>query len=334
MDVRGISYDTDGGWDRAAVRRDLRAIREELYCTAVQLRGADVERLTEAAAYALDTGLDVWILPEPGTGLPRREVLAHLARAAEAAERLRAAHPGRVTLVAGCAYSLLTRGIMPGPHLLVRLRPLPLLRRDGGSGPLHRLVTRQLRRMLAETLGTARAAFRGPVTYAAGFWEDVDWSGYDMVGVNLYRFAANEERYPELLRALTLRAGGKPVVVTEFGCGAYAGAGKACPGSFRIVRWLSARPRIKEGYVRDEYTQAAYLSELIGLYAESGIRGCFVFTFATPGFPHSTDPRYDLDLAGFGVVRVSPDAPGEWETKEAFHAVARAYKAVPHDKAP
>ncbi|MFC5799866.1 hypothetical protein [Streptomyces formicae] len=328
MDLRGISYDTDGGWDRAAVRRDLRAIREELCCTAVQLRGADVERLTEAATYALDTDLDVWILPEPGADLPRREVLAHLARAADAAERLRTAHPGRVTLIAGCEYSLLTRGIIPGPHLLVRLRLLPLLRRGGGAGGLlHRLVTRRLRRFLAEALETARAAFRGPVTYAAGFWEDVDWSGYDTVGVNLYRFAANEERYPELLHALALRAGTKPVVVTEFGCGAYAGADQAGPGSFRIVRWLSARPRMREGYVRDEYTQAAYLTELIGLYADTGIRGCFVFTFVAPGFPHSTDPRYDLDMAGFGVVRVSPDAPEEWETKEAFYAVARAYKA-------
>ncbi|MGW2558600.1 hypothetical protein ACWCXB_04985 [Streptomyces sp. NPDC001514] len=324
MDVRGISYDTDGGWTRESVRRDLRAIREELHCTAVQVRGADIARLSEAAAYALDIGLDVWFLPRPGANAPRREILSHLARAAEAAERLRAGRPGRVTLVAGCEYSLISRGIIPGPHVLVRLRMLPLLRR---RGRLHQRVTKRLAGMLGEALATARASFRGPVTYAAALWEDVDWSGYDSVGVNLYRFAANEGRYPELVRDVVRRAAGRPVVVTEFGCGAHVGAEKAGPGGFRIVKWFAGRPRIRDGYVRDESTQAAYLAELIGLYAAEGVHGCFVFTFVAPDFPHRTDPRYDLDMAGFGVVGASPDAPEEWETKEAFHAVAREYEA-------
>jgi hypothetical protein len=30
----------------------------------------------------------------------------------------------------------------------------------------------------------------------------------------------------------------------------------------RLVNWFATPPRIKEGYVRDERTQAAYLAEL------------------------------------------------------------------------
>ena len=65
-------------------------------------------------------------------------------------------------------------------------------------------------------------------------------------------------------------------------------------------------PRVKQGHVRDERTQATYLNELIDLYAACGVHGCFVFTFVMPDFPHHADPRHDLDMAGFGVVRVSP----------------------------
>jgi len=32
--------------------------------------------------------------------------------------------------------------------------------------------------------------------------------------------------------------------------------------------------------------------------------GAFWFTFAGFGYPHHTDPRYDLDCASFGVVKI------------------------------
>jgi hypothetical protein len=61
------------------------------------------------------------------------------------------------------------------------------------------------------------------------------------------------------------------------------------------------------------------------LDADAGVHGCFVFTFAMPDFPHRADPRHDLDMAGFGVVKALPDEPPRWEPKQAFDAVAGRY---------
>ena len=38
--------------------------------------------------------------------------------------------------------------------------------------------------------------------------------------------------------------------------------------------------------------------------------------------------RRDLDMAGFGLVRVAPDGPLAWRPKAAFHEVARRYGAL------
>ncbi|MFD0855672.1 hypothetical protein ACFQ07_25750, partial [Actinomadura adrarensis] len=180
---------------------------------------------------------------------------------------------------------------------------------------------------LADALGTARGCFHGTVGYAAGGWEKVDWSGFDFIGVNLYRSGSDPGAYEKALRTL-LDGADKPVVITEFGCGAHIGADRRGPGSFLIVQWLAEQPRVKDGHVRDEQTQATYLGELIELYAAQGVHGCFVFTFAMPDFPHDPDPRHDLDMAGFGVVKAPAGAPWTWEPKEAFHEVARRYAST------
>jgi hypothetical protein len=116
------------------------------------------------------------------------------------------------------------------------------------------------------------------------------------------------------------------VVITEFGCGAHRGGDRRGPGSFLIVYWFATPPRVRDGHVRDEHTQAAYLAELIDLYAATGVHGCFVFTFAMADFPHLPDPGHDLDMAGFGVVKVSPTDPTSWRPKEAFDVVAARYR--------
>ncbi len=317
LDIRGISY-VVGDVSADDVRRDLRTIREDLRCTTVMLIGTDTGRQIEAARYALDAGLDVYVRPYLADR-PRLALLAHLEATAVAAEELRAQHPGRVTLLLGSEFSLTSPGMIPGPRLFLRLQVLVRWRRF-----FDRRITRKLNGLIAAALPVARAAFDGPITYAAGFWEQVDWSGFDLVGVNLYRFGPDPAAYAKRLDAL-LRSTDKPVVITEFGCGAHLGAERRGPGSFRIVNWFADPPRVRDGHVRDERTQATYLAELIDLYAARGVHGCFVFTFTMPEFPHRPDPRHDLDMAGFGVVRVSPDDPSRWKPKEAFHEVARRY---------
>jgi hypothetical protein len=119
----------------------------------------------------------------------------------------------------------------------------------------------------------------------------------------------------------------KPVVVTEFGCGAFTGADRRGPGSFRIVNWFADPPVVRDGHPRDESVQARYLADLIDLYAASGVAGCFAFTFAMRAYPRSDDPRQDLDRAGFGLVAFTEDG-SSWVPKEAFHAVAGRYRAL------
>jgi hypothetical protein len=66
-----------------------------------------------------------------------------------------------------------------------------------------------------------------------------------------------------------------------------------------------------------------------------GVDSAFVFLFALDGFPHRPDgdPRYDLDLASPGIVKVLEDRRGgtypdmAWEPKAAFTAVARCYRS-------
>ncbi|MBB6348066.1 hypothetical protein ACWGH8_20145 [Nonomuraea muscovyensis] len=317
--VRGISYLVDDAGDDA-VGRDMRVIRDELHCTTVMLIGTDTRQQFTAARLALEAGLDVHLRPYLADR-PRPALLAHLAATAREAEELRTRHPGRVTLLVGGEFSLTSPGMVPGPRVLIRLQVLLRWRRW-----FDRRITRRLDDLLDAAVATARRHFHGPVTYAAAFWEKVDWSRFDVVGVNLYRFGPDPDAYERRLRGLLAEAGDKPVVVTEFGCGAFAGAERRGPGSFLIVNWFATPPRVKDGYERDEPTQARYLTELIDLYAGHGVHGCFVYTFAMPGFPHRDgDPRHDLDMAGFGVVKVSPGDPSRWEPKESFHAVAGRY---------
>lgn len=315
--LRGISYLIDEP-DSAEIRRGVEIIANELHCTAVMLIGREPRRLSEAARHALDTGLEVYLRPD-ATDLPRAEMLTHLDTVAAAAQALRRDHPGRVTLLVGSEFSHTVPGIVPGPRSLLRLHLVLRCRRL-----LRRRIARRLGRLLPRAVAVARHRFDGPITYAAAEWEEVDWTLFDIVGVNLYRAAGNQATYSDRVRAL-VRDHDRPVVVTEFGCGAFSGADLRGAGSFRIVDWFAEPPRIRGDHPRDELVQARYLTELIDLYEAEGVHGCFVFTFVMPDFPHRDDPGSDLDRAGFGLVAVGEG--GAFRRKEAFHAVAGRYRA-------
>lgn len=317
---RGICYTVDG-MSPELVRGDLRTIREELHCTAVTLIGAETSVLVEAASTAAALGLHVYVRPQLPSARAR-QLVDHLQEVASGVERVRQQHPGGVTLVLGTELSLTSRVIIPLGSEFLRLLVILRLGRL-----LKRRITHGVNALLAELIRTARVEFDGPITYAAAYWEEIDWSGTDVVGVNLYRMGDDPRAYERHLRSL-VRDAAKPVVITEFGCGAHVGADRRGPGSFLIVNWFRDPPRVRPGHVRDESVQAAYLSELIDLYAAAGVHGCFVFTFAMPDFSYDPDPQSDLDMAGFAVVRAS-DEPGErWTRKEAFSAVAGRYASL------
>ena len=208
---------------------------------------------------------------------------------------------------------------MPGPRSFIRLRLVVRYRRV-----LRRWLRRRLDALLVRSVAVAREHFRGRLTYAAAGWEEVDWAVFDLVGVSFYRSARNRDGYRERVRALA-RDQGRPLLITEFGCGASVGADERGAGSFRAVNWFRDLPRIAGDLPRDESVQAGYLRELIGLYDAEGAHGCFVLTYAMPGSPRSQDPGADLDKAGFAL---GVDVDGVVVRKQAFHAVAECFSQL------
>jgi hypothetical protein len=110
---RGITYDTGidqlGGntrvrWTRALMHGEIDAIRDGLHCNAVSVTGTRIPRLVQTAEAALERNMHVLLQPRD-YDRSQTEILDHLARSAQEAERLRVRHPGRVTLIAGCEHS-------------------------------------------------------------------------------------------------------------------------------------------------------------------------------------------------------------------------------------
>ncbi len=327
---RGINYDVgtdsdfDGAspaWDAASMRRDVRAIRDDLHCNAIGIHGTDITRLIETAAHALETGLQVWLQPRR-FDVPPEALLAHVARVADEAERLRRQY-SNVVLNVGVEITLLNTGFVPGATVLDRIVSFESL-----SEAHWQQMMLRLEEVLGQVRSLARDRFGGPLTYGAGPWEwdGIDWSGFDIVGLDHYEDATNRSEYVEPLRRF--RDQGKPVVVLEFGCCTYEGADDAGGMGWNILDrdhpGFLDRPR-----VRSEQTQADYLDHLLDVFQAEQVDGAFVYQFATPELLHSPEAIRDLDMASYSVVKAVSrnEATGayHWEPKRAFHSLARRY---------
>jgi hypothetical protein len=331
LPVRGINYDTgvnyDGDalsrkfWHPKAVKRDMHVIAHELHCTAVTVLGTDIERLGQAAEYVLKEGMDAWIQPRLIEGTQEAS-LVHLGRAAELAEQLRRRYPGKVTLNVGCELSLFLKGILPGKNFQVRMRGLMVY------WIIMPVFNRKLNKYLRKACDVARSRFKGPVTYSSGEWEGVDWEPFDYVGVDYYMETSNKLTYVSGLRGLHKH--GKPVVITEFGCCSFKGADRKGGGGFMIVKWGNP-PTVKPGHERDEQVQADYIEKLAAIYKQEKVYAAFIYAFSEPRNVHTADPRTDLDMASYGVVKVmtpeSKNAPEVWEPKAAFARIRDIYQA-------
>jgi hypothetical protein len=330
MQLRGINYDTGFGgavgdrsrqaFEPAVVRRELEIIAADLHCDAVRISGDDPDRLVLAAHAALDAGLRVWFSPFP-MDLTPPQLTPYFADCARRAEEIRARDPETV-LVLGCEMSLFCTGFVPGAFLLERMRNATDPAAWAGFSREWDFGT-----MLRDLTEIARRHFGGKITYAAGDWEEIDWAGFDFAAVNLYRSAGNAGDFAERVREH--RSHGKPLVITEFGCCTHRGAAEAGGVGWTIVDFEADPRELNGDYVRDEAGQAAYFTELMDVFEAEGVHGAFWFTFAGYECPADPEPRRDLDLASYGVVKVL-DGPGAyaglaWEPKEVFHAVAARF---------
>jgi hypothetical protein len=332
MRGKGINYDTGfmpgkrsrPDFDPAVVAAEMRVIARDLGCTAVRVSGGDPERIDVAARAAAAEGLEVWFSPFP-VEESAAGMIGLFRDCADRAERLRR-DGATVVLVIGCELTLFNPGYFPGTFFQDRMLRLakPGLRHLAAFARM----PKRLNVFLAQAAEVARGKFGGPLTYASGTWEPVDWSRFDIVGLDAYRDTRNVGSFRADLRQRT--AHGKPVVATEFGCCPYAGA--ADRGG---LGWVIAEddengvPFVKGDYQRDESEQVRYMAELNQVFVEEGLDLAFWFTFAGYHLPSSPDPHRDADLASYGLVSMLPDGPGSgdeglgWRRRLAFETMAR-----------
>jgi hypothetical protein len=334
MRGKGITYDsgffnagvsTHEPFDPEVVKREMRVIHDDLYCNAVRITGGNADRLEIAAMYAADASLEVWFSPFT-CDLTTDELLDFLADCAERAERLRR-QGAEVIFVTGAELSLFTVGFLPGDTLKDRLDLLAVPHRLRELLPQ---VPPRINDFLGKAAARVRERFGGKISYASIPFEGVDWTLFDFISVDAYRSIAVANRYRDGIRALV--AQGKPVAITEFGCATFQGAADKGGSSGMIVEYDNTTPiRLDGDYIRDEAEQATCLRDLLDIFTAEGVDTAFANTFASYHLPHRRDPRTDLDMASYGVVKVFEDRLGRsyadmaWEPKAAFTALADYY---------
>ena len=336
MRAKGIGYDTGFSFDGITrrpsdhdlVRRELQIIRDDLHCTAVRLFGNDLDRLDFAASHAADLGLEVWYSPFTYQ-LDPEQMLDLLADGAARAERVRQ-RGAEVVFVTGAELSLFNSGFLPGDSLEQRVANL--LARTPQARALLATLPARINDFLARAVTAVRKRFGGKITYASIPLERVDWTPFDIVSIDAHRSKEVADVYQEGIRALVAQP--KPVAITEFGCTTHRGAADYAAQSGDIIEYDGSVPvRLKGDYIRDEQEQARYLRELLDVFTAEGVDAAFACTFVCYGRPHRDDPRLDLDMASWGIVKelenrngdTYPDMP--WEPKAAFAALADYYRA-------
>jgi len=358
MKYKGVSYDVGrvmgGNWrpdyDPKIVHRELEIIKNDLHCNAVRICGLDIDRLMISAEDALKQGLYVWLSPEMWDRNPK-ETLAYIAKVAQAAEKLNQQYPDRLVLCVGSELTLFMNGIVEGRNVMERMTKLMVKLRQQQQKDLVDMIANAqsaeynkiLNEFLAKANNAVREVFHGKVSYASLLWEGVDWDLFDFVGVDHYMSIKIKDKYIETLRPSFEHK--KPVVVTEFGFRTYKGADTSTEGMAGDIMdyksvflhhlpvvGLFVRQKLKGTYERDETMQARELVSQLRTLDDAGVEGAFIMTFIAPTTPFDNDPKYDLDMASYSLVksyskgkRGTTYSDMTWEPKEAFKAVASYY---------
>jgi hypothetical protein len=335
MLLRGINYDVGTpfkkdelsrpDFDESNIRKEIEIIKNELKCNAIRISGYDIQRLSKASEFALQQGMQVWFSPAYPDAT-QQEAIDYLTDCAIAAEKLRGKYDD-VIFIVGCEYSLFLKGFVKGNTLYDRLEkmfsPLAIILNMIG---LKNNIYRKLNLFLKGATEKIKLHFKGKLTYASGTWEKVDWSLFDIVGIDHYRASYNKSFYTKQLTGYNKF--NKPVAVLEFGCCAYKGAEDKGPTGWAITAMVNGRRVIKGNYLRDETIQARYITDLLDILTQEKIFAAFVFTFINPMYKYNNDSDLDLDMASYGIVKPVNEAAYKelpWIPKEAFYRLADYY---------
>jgi hypothetical protein len=328
MKRKGVNYDVGRvmmgeNWrptfDPKIVHRELEIIKNDLHCNAVRICGLAIDRLMTAAEDALKQGLEVWLSPEMWDK-SQEETLDYLEKAATAFEKLREHWTQHLVLSVGSELTLFMQGIVEGNNLFERMGN-PTFWENIKAG----IHNRPLNAFLAGATEAIRQVFHGKVTYMSVPLESVDWSLFDFVGVDMYRETRIKDSFGEIIKRYFVN--NKPVIIGEFGCCTYQGAEDAGGRGWAIIDPNNLL-QLNGDYVRDEGLQARELTDVLSILDGIGVDGAFVFTFVSPTLYYNENPKYDLDMASYSLVKSYADKHGttytdmSWEPKKSFKAVA------------
>ena len=345
--VKGVNYDIGtrytpdyitrsefGGINPAIMQRELRVIRTQLNCNAVRICGEDISKLVECSRIALSYGLQVWLSPRLINGT-ENQTLDYVKRCAIESEKLRQINPNVVFMV-GNELIMDMKGIIPGETY--NERGSNLIRSIGFLNSIRSFfvwfgkseINKRLDDFLKNAVNEVRKYFKGNVTYASHILESVDWSIFDIVSINAYRNKGSRLFY--IRKLWDLKKYSKPIAITEFGCGSYRGAESEAGFGYTNVDWDKPQPEIKGNKKRDENVQANYLLDLLNLFANERMYATFPWTFVeTQYICNENDPKHDLDIASFNLIKVYPEnhpeayINGHIIPKKSFIAVADFY---------
>lgn len=346
MKHKGVNYDVGtvmgGNWrpdyHPQTVERELEIIKNDLHCNAVGISGKDIGCVMVTAEAALSQGLEVRLNPADLTNKPPESTLASITEAAKATQPLHERYPGKVVFSVGGEFTLFMQGIVPGKTFMQRLQTA--FSADYIKSPDRR--NKPLNDFLGQTNKAVRAVFDGPVMYCSLVWEQVDWSPFDMIGVDHYWAEKIKDKYIDMVKPLF--AYGKPVINTGFGFSTTTAPANGVASTLGNVDGLSLllhqqpvigrliRPKLKVINERSETLQAKRLIDNLKLVDKAGFSGAFIDMFIFPLRPYSDTPKYDLDRESSSLVKyfeggrhgtAYPDMT--WEPKEAFRAVADYY---------
>ena len=316
--------------DPAQVEYEMRTIKNVLHANAVRIEGERIDRLVMASRLAHKQGLTVFFNPWM-TNANAEELRPYYAEAAKEAEKLRKEGVD-IVFVAGCEYPWFQKGLVPGDTVVERIAAAfagttPEKAKEGMDQ-----YWKKLNNILRSFVDVIRPEFKGPVTYAGTTFEAIDWSMFDIVGIDHYRGAESAEEYVEKFNSYKVH--NKPIICMEVGSCTYVGAAKAGGGGFLLFEGVNpdGSGRFKDGVVptRSEREQADYIETQVKLLANNGAAGIFVFEFNAPFYTHGEGAK-DLDLVAFSLIKTYPkDDPRSkamppWAPKESFHRVASLF---------
>ena len=333
MKYKGINYDigteyspdilTRNNLSEAVVGHDMDAIKNKLNCNSVRIYGKEPKSLIFAAEIALQYDLNVWLSPRL-ISENVENTLSYLKDIAAEFELLRLKYPNQeLVFIIGGELTIDMDCFIQGDTLHERVtklaKPLFFIKNALGIKPPYQ---KSFNQFLKAAASVVKKEFSGKLTYASAMWENVDWTDFDYISMNLYKASFNKSFYNQLLKKLVVK--GKPVIITEFGCCTYNGADQKGPTGYFVLDFTKTPPVFKEKCIRNEKVQADYILDLLTIYDKERITGAFVFDFYSQSHAYSDNPENDYDMASFSITRSMGN--NKWEPKESFLRIGEYFK--------